>query len=74
MDKVDEHSGGSSSSAATSSSDAGSERAEPMQQDDCGEQPLQTPWTFWFDRATGATYTESLQRLGTVHTVQGFWR
>ena len=39
------------------------------------EQPLQTPWTFWFDRANpGAPYSTTLQRLGTVQTVQGFWR
>ena len=39
------------------------------------EQPLQTPWTFWFDRLSpGTAYAATLQRLGTVHTVQGFWR
>lgn len=39
------------------------------------EAPLQTPWTLWFDRlAVGAPYASTLQRLGTVHTVQGFWR
>lgn len=39
------------------------------------EQPLQTPWTFWFDRITpDVPYINALQRLGTVHTVQGFWR
>ena len=39
------------------------------------EQPLQTPWTFWYDRAeANEPYSEALQRLGTVHTVQGFWR
>mmetsp|Transcript_82969 Transcript_82969/g.165636 ORF Transcript_82969/g.165636 Transcript_82969/m.165636 type:complete len:232 (-) Transcript_82969:333-1028(-) len=41
----------------------------------CIEQPLHTPWTFWFDRRTPQlAYADSLQRLGTVHTVQGFWR
>jgi len=38
------------------------------------EQPLQTPWTFWFDRLSPEPYCETLQRLGTVHSVQGFWR
>lgn len=38
------------------------------------EQPLQTPWTFWFDRVSNEPYAQALQRLGTVHTVQGFWR
>lgn len=39
------------------------------------EQPLQTPWTFWFDRVLpGSPYETTLQRLGTVQTVQGFWR
>ena len=38
------------------------------------EQPLQTPWTFWFDRVSNEPYATALQRLGTVHTVQGFWR
>ena len=40
-----------------------------------GEQPLQTPWTFWYDRASASEpYADALQRLGTVHTVQSFWR
>ena len=40
-----------------------------------GEQPLQTPWTFWYDRASASEpYADALQRLGTVHTVQAFWR
>ena len=38
------------------------------------EQPLQTPWTFWYDRCAAEPYGEALQRLGTVHTVQAFWR
>lgn len=41
---------------------------------DQSEQPLQTPWTFWFDRVSSVAYSDALQRLGTVHTVQGFWR
>jgi len=41
----------------------------------CAEQPLQTPWTMWFDRVSaGAAYSQSLHRLGTITTVQGFWR
>ena len=39
------------------------------------EQPLQTPWTFWYDSSSAnEPYGEALQRLGTVQTVQGFWR
>ena len=50
---------------------ASSQENEPC----CAEQPLQTPWTLWFDRVTpGTAYASTLQRLGTVHTVQGFWR
>ena len=49
---------------------------EPSSSAPCvAEQPLQTPWTLWFDRlASGTDYSSTLQRLGTVHTVQGFWR
>lgn len=46
--------------------------------DDASEQPLQTPWTFWYDRtavtSTADPYCKTLQQLGTVETVQSFWR
>ena len=73
----------SSSSAAASSSSGDSDLPTAASvsasnsartEDEHGEQPLQTPWTFWFDRVSSAAYAEALQRLGTVHTVQGFWR
>ena len=75
--------GSSASSSAATSSSGDSDTpntvsvsaASALVEDEHGEQPLQTPWTFWFDRASaGAPYAEALQRLGTVHTVQGFWR
>ena len=38
-------------------------------------QPLQTAWTFWFDRMRpGASYESSLTELGSLSTVQAFWR
>ncbi|KAH0949036.1 hypothetical protein HN011_010512 [Eciton burchellii] len=39
--------------------------------------PLQTPWTFWLDKAIPGTTTEeykaNLQKIYTVNTVQSFW-
>ncbi|EFN87256.1 eukaryotic translation initiation factor 4E type 3 [Harpegnathos saltator] len=39
--------------------------------------PLQTPWTFWLDKAVPGTTTEeykaNLQKIYTVDTVQNFW-
>jgi hypothetical protein len=54
-------------SAPSGSSGGGGGSSQP-------EQPLQTPWTFWFDRVSSEAYSDALQRLGTVHTVQSFWR
>eukprot|EP00128_Syssomonas_multiformis_P004185 Colp12_sorted_trinity150504_noHs@6945 len=43
-----------------------------------GEHPLETPWTFWYDRRTkGAPtedYKDSLVKLGSFKTVEEFWR
>ncbi|XP_051163396.1 eukaryotic translation initiation factor 4E type 3-like [Leptopilina boulardi] len=39
--------------------------------------PLQTPWTFWLDKAISGTTTEeykaNLKKIYTVNTVQSFW-
>ncbi|XP_014233227.1 eukaryotic translation initiation factor 4E type 3-like [Trichogramma pretiosum] len=39
--------------------------------------PLQTPWTFWLDKAISGTTTEeykaNLKKIYTVNTVQKFW-
>lgn len=52
-----------------------------------GEHPLASSWTFWFDRKLSkeawaelkrenpaATYRDQLKQLGTVRTVEDFWR
>ncbi|KZC04859.1 PREDICTED: eukaryotic translation initiation factor 4E type 3-like [Dufourea novaeangliae] len=39
--------------------------------------PLQTPWTFWLDKAVSGTtveeYKDNLTKIYTVNTVQSFW-
>ncbi|XP_058796856.1 eukaryotic translation initiation factor 4E type 3-like [Phymastichus coffea] len=39
--------------------------------------PLQTPWTFWLDKAISGTTTEeykaNLKKIYTISTVQSFW-
>ncbi|EEQ97317.1 Eukaryotic translation initiation factor 4E type, putative [Perkinsus marinus ATCC 50983] len=43
------------------------------------EHPLETAWTFWFDRKSGDrresdAYVEGLKQAGTFNTVEGFYR
>eukprot|EP00927_Polykrikos_kofoidii_P071955 TRINITY_DN68134_c0_g1_i1.p1 TRINITY_DN68134_c0_g1~~TRINITY_DN68134_c0_g1_i1.p1 ORF type:complete len:487 (-),score=125.47 TRINITY_DN68134_c0_g1_i1:522-1982(-) len=43
------------------------------------ETPLETPWTFWYDKKTtdrkeSDQYMEGLRQLGTFNTVQGFYQ
>lgn len=43
------------------------------------ENPLETAWTFWYDKKTSDKkesdqYMEGLRQLGTFNTVQGFYR
>lgn len=44
-----------------------------------GEDPLETAWTFWYDKKTtdrkeSDQYMEGLKQLGSFNTVQGFYR
>jgi len=47
--------------------------------DASGQHPLETPWTFWFDKkqtkqSTVGNYQENLRRIGTFKTVEEFWQ
>lgn len=49
-----------------------------------GHHPLECMWTFWFDKkqskgqgasvSSTASYQENLRRVGSVRTVEEFWR
>jgi len=44
-----------------------------------GESPLETAWTFWYDKKTSdkkesEQYMEALKQLGTFNTIEGFYR
>lgn len=44
-----------------------------------GEAPLETAWTFWYDKKTtdkkeSDQYMEGLKQLGSFNTIQGFYR
>lgn len=53
----------------------------PSAVNDKGEHELQSAWTFWYDKKNRTktkeqemNYAESLKKLGTFHTVEGFFR
>ncbi|KAL6263317.1 hypothetical protein P5V15_006115 [Pogonomyrmex californicus] len=53
------------------------EAVNAIRRDEDSGIPLQTPWTFWLDKAIPGTTTEeyknNLQKIYTVNTVQTFW-
>ncbi|XP_014204990.1 eukaryotic translation initiation factor 4E type 3 [Copidosoma floridanum] len=54
-----------------------SEIVDNIKEHDNAGIPLQTPWTFWLDKAISGTTTEeykaNLKKIYTVSTVQSFW-
>lgn len=48
-----------------------------MATDNVNEHPLETPWTFWFDKkptkGSTSSYVENLRNLVTVRTLEEFW-